>query len=159
MGSQWIGHDWALNWPELARLQWCHCLTQQVMGAEAQGPPRNSPSSRSSALAPLRSTSIIHFYAYFLSFSDGKTTRKWKKSTTWWSLAGNSDLLAPKDWPPSTTELCSTWSHTLGCPSLTCSKPFSALNSSVLVCLASLCVWHTNLPSVAKDICVIYICI
>ena len=59
-------------------------------GGRSPGPPRNSPSSRSSALAPLRSTSIIHFHAYFLSFSDGKTIPKWKKSTTWWSLAGDS---------------------------------------------------------------------
>ena len=75
-------------------------------------------------------------------------------------------------------ELCTSWSKNLRLPSLTlslkmlpwnpsgssgllsmnhlfslygpCNKPFSALNSDVLVCLASLCAGHMNLGSKTK---------
>ena len=49
-----------------------------------RGLPRTDPSPISSGVAPLWSTQIIVSYAYFLSFSDAKTTTKWKKLTTWW---------------------------------------------------------------------------
>ena len=49
--------------------------------------PGTDPSPISSTVAPLWSTQIIVSQAYFLSFSETKTTTKWKKLTAWWSWA------------------------------------------------------------------------
>ena len=87
------------------------------------------PSPMSSAVVPLRSTQIIVFDAHFLScFTDARTTTKWKKLTTWrpwahspqtyWSLRTDNvnpcdTALLPHHQP--IRELCTSWSHTLGC--------------------------------------------
>ena len=78
-------------------------------------------------LLPGKPTQIVISHAYFLSFSDAKTTTKWKKLTTWrsWALSpqtfghltiNNVNCLVTS---PSTRELCMSWSHAWQCPSLT----------------------------------------
>ena len=77
--------------------------------------------------------------AYFLSFSDTKTTTKWQKLPTWWPWAlqpWTYQNLRTHVTPPflltiNQSELCTSRSHVLGCPSLI--WPLKILFSGVLV--------------------------
>ena len=116
--------------------------------------------------------------AHFLScFTDAKTTTKWKKLINWWQWAAHSPqtywslridvnpcdtALLPHHQP--IRDLCASWSHALGCPSLTPLTfknallerfrelgSFWAEASNILVQLASLDIGHMNFPLITKE--------
>jgi len=116
-------------------------VTKQDLMGLSQDRPSAQVSCFSSSLNYLgNSISDEHFLS---CFSDNKSTTKWKKLTTWWSWTHSSQTfwslkidnstlcdttLLPHHQP--NRELCTSWSHTLGHPSITLPLKMSCWNPS-----------------------------
>ena len=82
-------------------------------------PRTDAPPPISSVVAPLWSTQVVVSSAYFLSFSDAKTSHQTEeinyvmimKPQTYWGL--KTDHVNHPVTSPSTRELCRSWSHTV----------------------------------------------